>query len=167
VTAVDISPRMVERTQERLAGRGEARVHDLAMPLDFLDDDSIDLVISSLTIHYLEDLLRTFREFRRVLRADGSLVLSTHHPFIDWQWFGLAGYYETGIVEDHWESFGATLRFRRRTMEEIMRALEESGFLIRRYREPRPDPETVALHPSNDPEWATKPTFLFLEAVPA
>jgi SAM-dependent methyltransferase len=166
VTAVDISPNMVERTQQRLAGRGEARVHDLRKPLDFLDDGSIDVVVSSLTIHYLDELLPTFREFRRVLRPDGSLVLSTHHPFIDWQWFGMAGYYETGIVEDHWDSFGATLRFRRRTMEEIMQALEEGGFLIRRYREPLPDPETVAQHPPNDPDWVTKPTFLFLEAVP-
>lgn len=166
VTAVDLSPNMVERTQRRLAGRGEARVHDLREPLDFLDNGSIDVVVCSLTIHYLDELGPTLREFRRVLRPDGSLVLSTHHPFIDWQWFGLAGYYETGIVEDHWESFGATLRFRRRTMEEIMRALEEAGFLIKRYREPLPDPEAVALHPSNDPEWVTKPTFLFIEAVP-
>ncbi len=166
VTAVDISARMVERTQERLAGRGEARVRDLREPLDFLDDGSIDVVVCSLTIHYLDELGPTLREFRRVLTPDGSLVLSTHHPFIDWQWFALASYYETGIVEDHWESFGATLRFRRRTMEEIMRALEEAGFLIRRYREPLPDPEMVALHPSNDPAWSDGPTFLFLEAVP-
>jgi SAM-dependent methyltransferase len=166
VTAVDISPKMVARTRERLAGRGVARVHDLREPLDFIDDGAIDVVVCSLTIHYLDELGPTLQEFHRVLRSGGSLVLSTHHPFIDWQWFGMAGYYETGIVEDHWESFGATLRFRRRTMEEIMRALEESGFLIRRYREPLPDPLELERHPSNDPEWPTKPTFLFLEAVP-
>ena len=166
VTAVDLSPRMVALTDGRLAGRGETRVHDLREPLDFLPDDSIDVVVCSLTIHYLDDLGTTLREFRRVLAPGGSLVLSTHHPFIDWQWFGMAGYYETGIVEDHWERFGATLRFRRRTMEDIMRSLEESGFVIRRYREPRPDPEIVASHPSDDPEWVTKPTFLFIEAVP-
>jgi SAM-dependent methyltransferase len=167
VTAVDISPRMVERTRERLGSRGEARVHDLREPLDFLENGSIDVIVCSLTIHYLDELGPTLQEFHRVLTPGGSLVLSTHHPFIDWQWFGMAGYYETGIVEDHWESFGATLRFRRRTMEEIMRALEESGFLIRRYREPLPDPLELKRHPSNDPEWPTKPTFLFLEAVPA
>jgi SAM-dependent methyltransferase len=166
VTALDLSPRMVGRTRERLAGRGEARVHDLRDPLDFIDDGSIDVVVCSLTIHYLDDLGPALREFRRVLTHEGSLVLSTHHPFIDWQWFELSGYYETGIVEDHWEHFGATLRFRRRTMEEIMRALEESGFLIRRYREPLPDPETVAMHPPHNRDWTTKPTFLFLEAVP-
>jgi SAM-dependent methyltransferase len=167
VTAIDLSPRMVERTRARLAGRGEVRVHDLRDPLTFLEDGSVDVVLSSLTIHYLDDLGPAFGEFRRVLRPDGSFVLSTHHPFVDWQWFEMAGYYETGVVEDHWEEFDATLRFRRRTMEEIMRALEDARFAVRRYREPRPDPETVALHPANDPDWATKPTFLFLEAVPA
>ena len=167
VTAIDLSPRMVELTRHRLADRGEARVHDLREPLTFLENGSVDVVLSSLTIHYLDELGPAFREFRRVLRPDGSLVLSTHHPFIDWQWFGMADYYETGVVEDHWERFGATLRFRRRTMEEILGALEEAGFLIHRYREPRPDPEVVRQHPSNDPDWVTKPTFLFLEAVPA
>jgi SAM-dependent methyltransferase len=166
VTAVDVSSQMVERTRERLAGRGEARLHDLHEPLDFLPDGSIDVVVCSLTIHYLDDLGPTLREFHRVLAPTGSLVLSTHHPFIDWQWFGLHGYYETGIVEDHWESFGATLRFRRRTMEEIMRALEDAGFVIRRYREPLPDPVEVERHPSSDPGWPTRPTFLFLEALP-
>jgi SAM-dependent methyltransferase len=166
VTAVDLSPRMVALTEQRLAGRGEARVHDLREPLDFLQDGSIDVVVCSLTIHYLDDLGPTLREFRRALVPTGSLVVSTHHPFIDWRWFGMAGYYQTGIVEDHWERFGATLRLRRRTMEDIMRAIEESGFVIRRYREPRPDPEIVASHPPADPEWVTQPTFLFIEAVP-
>ena len=167
VTAIDLSPRMVERTRERLAGRGEALVHDLREPLAFLADGSIDVVVCSLTIHYLDDLLAALREFRRVLRPDGSLVLSTHHPFIDWEWSGYDGYYETGVVEDRWETFDATMRFRRRTMEELLRALEEAGFLVRRYREPRPDPASVRAHPPSDPDWPTKPTFLFLEAVPA
>ncbi len=167
VTAIDLSPRMVDLTRTRLHGRGEVRVHDLREPMTFLEHGSVDVVLSSLTIHYLDELGPAFGEFRRVLRPDGSLVLSTHHPFIDWQWFELPGYYETGIVEDHWEQFGATLRFRRRTMEEILRALEDAGFLIRRYREPRPDAEIVRAHPPNDPGWVTKPTFLFLEAVPA
>ena len=167
VTAIDLSPRMVELTRARLDGRGDVRVHDLREPMTFLRDGSVDAVICSLTIHYVDDLEPPLREFRRVLGPAGSLVLSTHHPFIDWQWFDLPSYYETGIVEDHWEQFGATLRFRRRTMEEIMRALEDAGFLIRRYREPRPDAEVVRTHPPNDPEWVTKPTFLFLEAVPA
>ena len=166
VTAIDISPRMVELTRARLDGRGEVRVHDLREPMTFLEDGSVDVVLSSLTIHYLDELGPALREFRRVLVSDGSFVLSTHHPFIDWQWFGMAGYYETGIVEDHWKQFGATLRFRRRTMEEILRALEDAGFLIRRYREPRPDPKVVREHPPNDPGWVTKPTFLFLESVP-
>jgi SAM-dependent methyltransferase len=166
VAAIDVSPRMVARTRERLAGRGEARLHDLREPLDFLEDGSIDVVLSSLTIHYLDDLATAFDEFRRVLKPDGSFVFSTHHPFIDWEWFGLDGYFETGIVEDYWERFDATLRFRRRTMEEIMRSLENAGFLVRRYREPRPDAAAIAVHAPDDPEWVNKPTFLFVEAVP-
>jgi len=34
-------------------------------------------------MHYLEDWIPTLREFRRVLVPGGSLVISSHHPFMD------------------------------------------------------------------------------------
>jgi SAM-dependent methyltransferase len=167
VVAVDISPRMVQLARGRLGDRADVRVHDLAAPLDFLDDDSMDVVVSSLTIHYLTELLPTFREFNRILRPDGSFVFSTHHPFIDWQWFDLPSYYTTARVTDHWPRFDATLSFRRRTVEEILRAVFEAGFVVRQYREPKPTAEARARWPAENEDWGDEPTFLFIEAVPA
>lgn len=50
-------------------------MEDLSFP-----DTSFDIVVSSLSIHYLSDWGPTLRNAKRVLSADGSLIISTHHP---------------------------------------------------------------------------------------
>ena len=49
---------------------------DLAGPLPF-DDASFDLVYSNFVVEHLAEPAATFREFRRVVRPDGQLVLLT------------------------------------------------------------------------------------------
>jgi SAM-dependent methyltransferase len=49
---------------------------DLSKPLPF-DDGTFDLVYSNFVVEHLEDPAATFREFRRVLRPDGWLVILT------------------------------------------------------------------------------------------
>jgi SAM-dependent methyltransferase len=162
VVAVDITPRMIELTRRRVGERADVHLHDLREPMGFLVDRSIDIVLSSLTIPYVQDLRPVFVEFSRVLRRDGCLVLSTHHPFGDWQWSDLADYYSTGVVEDRW-SEGVVHRFWRRTMEELLGALFEAGFLLERYLEPLPSMETLARFPEEDVR--RSPNFLFLRAI--
>jgi NADH dehydrogenase [ubiquinone] 1 alpha subcomplex assembly factor 5 len=48
---------------------------DSATPLPF-PDDSFDLVISSMSMHWISDLPSTFREIHRVLKPDGAIVLA-------------------------------------------------------------------------------------------
>lgn len=43
-------------------------------------NDSFDLILASLVIHYLKKPERAFKEFNRVLKKNGILVFSTHHP---------------------------------------------------------------------------------------
>lgn len=57
---------------------------DLSGPLPF-DDATFDLVYSNFVVEHLDDPARTFREFHRVLRPDGWLVLLTSNrsnPFM-------------------------------------------------------------------------------------
>src|SRR4029078_5662808 len=57
---------------------------DLSGPLPF-DDPSFGLVFSNFVGEALDDAARTFREFHRVLRPDGWLVLLTSNrsnPFM-------------------------------------------------------------------------------------
>lgn len=164
VVAVDITPRMVDLTRERVGSRAKVHLHDLREPMPFLGDGSIDVVVSSLTIPYVQDLGPVFLEFRRVVRRDGCLVLSTHHPFGDWQWFDLPDYYTTGIVEDLW-SEGVVHRFARRTMEELLGSLFRAGFLLDGYLEPIPSEDVLSRFPDEDV--SRSPNFLFLRATPA
>jgi SAM-dependent methyltransferase len=163
VVAVDITPRMVELTRRRVGERADVHLHDLREPMGFVEDRSIDIVLSSLTIPYVQDLSRVFAEFRRVLRRDGSLVLSTHHPFEDWRWFGLPDYYTMGVVEDLW-SDGVVHRFARRTMEDLLGSLFGAGFLLDGYVEPIPPDDVLSQFP--DEAVPRTPNFVFLRAIP-
>jgi SAM-dependent methyltransferase len=163
VVAVDITPRMIELTRRRVGDRADVHLHDLREPMGFLVDRSIDIVLSSLAIPYVQDLGPVFIEFRRVLRRDGCLVLSTHHPFTDWQWSDLPDYYSTGVVEDLW-SEGVVHRFWRRTMEELLRSLFRAGFLLDGYLEPIPSDDVISRFPDEDV--SRTPIFVFLKAIP-
>jgi SAM-dependent methyltransferase len=62
----------------------EPRVHDLADPISWLPDSSVDLVLFALAIEYVDDRVAALRELRRVLRPGGALVFSRLHPTGDW-----------------------------------------------------------------------------------
>ncbi len=162
VVAVDITPRMVELTRRRVGQRADVDLHDLREPMAFLEDGSIDIVLSSLVVPYVEQLQPVFGEFRRVLRPDRCLVLSTHHPFGDWRWFDLPDYYSIGVVEDRWND-GVVHRFWRRTMEDLLGDLFGSGFLLELYLEPLPPEDVLAAFPEEDVPNA--PNFLFIRAI--
>lgn len=46
-----------------------------------VDADSVDLVSCALALTHVPDLVCVLREFRRVLRPNGTIVLSDMHPF--------------------------------------------------------------------------------------
>jgi ubiquinone/menaquinone biosynthesis C-methylase UbiE len=56
--------------------KGDFRAHDLALPLDWLGDGSVDRVLFALAVEYVDDRTAALRELRRVLRPDGALVMS-------------------------------------------------------------------------------------------
>lgn len=45
-----------------------------------LEDNSIDIIISNLMLHWSEDIFSIFSEFRRVIRTNGVLLFSTLGP---------------------------------------------------------------------------------------
>lgn len=76
VSAIDITPAMVERIRERAAGLGrpvDARVMD-GHRLDF-PDASFDAVILHLIIAVIPDPVACLREVRRVLKPGGRAVV--------------------------------------------------------------------------------------------
>lgn len=135
VVGFDQSPRMVEICRERVP-RGDFRVHDLADPIGWLPDDSVDAVLLALAIEYIDDRVAALRELRRVLRPGGALVLSRQHPTGDWLRHG-GSYFDTRVIEETW-SRGWQVRYWLAPLERTCQEIFEAGFLIERLTEPRP-----------------------------
>ncbi|MCA9837163.1 MAG: class I SAM-dependent methyltransferase [Trueperaceae bacterium] len=143
VTSFDLNPVFVQRTLERTGERARVLQADLAEPLDFLKDASFDLVVCILVLHYLRDWEPALLEFKRILRPDGLIFFSTHHPFTDLQLSTSADYFATELLEDEWDI--GKVSFYRRPLSKISRDLYHAGFLIEELLEPQPikPPDTV------------------------
>jgi SAM-dependent methyltransferase len=128
----------VSRAQERTAGAADLRVHDLSEPLTWVPDDSIDLVVCALTLHYIDDRAALLREFGRVLAPGGAVVLSTHHPTSDWLRLGGSYFTERVVTESLHPERDWPVRFWRRSLTAMCAEFREAGFLISELVEPRP-----------------------------
>jgi ubiquinone/menaquinone biosynthesis C-methylase UbiE len=164
VIGFDQSPRMVELSRQRVP-TGDFRTHDLARPLEWLPDGSVDDVLLALALEYLDDRVAALRELRRVLRPDGALVLSRMHPTGDWLRHG-GNYFEPRVVDEVW-SRGWRVRYWLSPLEQTCDELRAAGFLIERLVEPRPEPAAATLDPDAYARLTTEPTgFLALRAIP-
>ncbi|HEX5438453.1 MAG TPA: class I SAM-dependent methyltransferase [Gemmatimonadaceae bacterium] len=173
VVSVDASAVMVEHARRRLeplgvlgtGGRGELRVADLAHPLAFAGDASFDGIVSPLVLHYLRDWGPTLAEFRRVLRPNGWLVFSTHHPTTEAERLGVARYRDVELVDEVWHWVGR-VRFYRRPLSAIVDALSGAGFLVERLEEPLPTPAFRDAKPEAYARILRRPEFLLIRARP-
>jgi SAM-dependent methyltransferase len=165
VTGIDQSAKMLEHARRRLAGREvDLHVADLREPLPFADG-SFDGIVSALVLHYLRDWSTPLAEFRRVLRPDGWLVFSTHHPGSDVLHYRPERYLEVEEREDM-IGWAGLIRFYRRPMSRIVNDLADAGFAIERMEEPEPTDAFRRLKPENYERILRQPEFLFIRARP-
>lgn len=67
------------RLTEEEETRVELRHGDLA-ELAFQRADSVDMVIAMMSLHYVPDINRVFRQAHRILKPNGALLFSLPHP---------------------------------------------------------------------------------------
>jgi SAM-dependent methyltransferase len=167
VVGIDLNPRLIDRAREQLGPRAEFHVADISAPMPFLESDSFDVVAASLVLHYLADWGPPLREFARILRPGGALLISTHHPTQDVEIASPpAPYFETVLLTDTWRKGDREfqVRFYHRPISAIVDALADAGFLIERIPEPVPDRAAF----SDDAFYERirrGPWFLFIRAV--
>jgi SAM-dependent methyltransferase len=165
VMAVDSSPKMVSFTRQRLRKRADVRLADLGQPLEFAADNSFDLVLCPLVMHYLKDWEAVFTEFGRILKPGGRLIFSTHHPTMDYQLFKVDSYFDTVLVEDEWRV--GKVRFYRRPLTAMIDALALTGFWIERILEPQPSEAFRDVDPEGYQKLKTQPWFIVIRALRA
>ncbi len=167
LTGFDISQKMIELAQHRNKNKGSFFVHDLSMPFNMLMDDSFDIVLCALALHYVEDWTMTISEFHRVLKRDGILVISIEHPFFEYSFFKSEKYFEVENVKCTWNGFGNPVEVNsfRRPLQECLLPLTNNGFYIDKLVEPRPTKEFEHLDPKHFRELNAFPAFMCIRAV--
>jgi ubiquinone/menaquinone biosynthesis C-methylase UbiE len=162
VTASDVSQEMVDLARTVVGDRARMVIADLSQPLTFAADQSFDLVVASLVMHYIEDWHFVLGEFHRVLRPSGTVVFSTHHPTMDWE-LSPDDYFTTTLIAERWRkgSGDSDVTFWRRPLTAMTSAIASSGFLIERLVEPAANPELRDRDPAAYELIRTKPRFLF------
>jgi SAM-dependent methyltransferase len=162
VTAFDFNADFVELTRARVGDRAKVLQADLAEPLSFAHDQEYDLVLCPLVMRYLKDWEPTLVEFHRVLKPNGILVFSTHHPFLDWKYFKLESYFASELLEDEWEI--GKISFHRRPLTAMSNALNSAGFWIERLLEPQPTEDFRRVNPERYEHHIRSPLFLIVRA---
>jgi ubiquinone/menaquinone biosynthesis C-methylase UbiE len=163
VTAFDVSPRMLQLAKERVGDSAQFLVADVTQPLTFAADQSIDIVVASLVLHYIEHWEPVLTELRRALRPDGTLVFSTHHPAMDWRIHSPDDYFAKKQITETWDKGPGhyEVTFWRRPLTEMTAAIGSAGFVIDKLIEPKPVPELEATNRRHFRMLSTRPQFLF------
>jgi SAM-dependent methyltransferase len=164
VVAVDRSVAMVALAQERLKGRARVIQGDVTHLRELLADETFDLVLSSLVLHYLADLSAVFTECARLLRPGGALVFSTHHPVHDSVGILDPGYLKAELIEEEWGWLGEKMRYYRRPLRDLTDPLADAGFVIERICEPTPSEELKLKDPKGYDRLCRLPAFIFVRA---
>ncbi|GLI57236.1 SAM-dependent methyltransferase [Propionigenium maris DSM 9537] len=171
VVGLDFSPEMIKIANHRLKGEVKGSYnfycHDLNERMDYLQDKTFDKVVSSLTLHYLEDWSTALNEFNRVLKDEGKLVISIHHPFMEYLVFEKEDYFRRELTTDIWNMNGreVEVRFYTRPLHEVINSITGAGFLIEEILEPMP---TLKFKEKNSKAYETltkRPQFLFIKAI--
>jgi ubiquinone/menaquinone biosynthesis C-methylase UbiE len=167
VTAMDVSPAMLDLARRSIGDRADLVVADLAAPLPF-ETSAFDIAVASLVLHYVRDWTASLRELHRVLNPEGLVVFSTHHPTMDWVLNSLDDYFTVKQWTDTWPKGGRAFEvtFWRRPLTAMCEAIADAGFVIERLVEPEPLAELAERDADAYETIRTKPRFLFFRLRP-
>jgi len=149
---------MVALARKRVGVRARLWVQALEEPFTQIEDERLDLVLSALVHHYLDDRLAFLREAWRMLKPGGALVLSTLHPMRVWHQQG-GPYFVSAPFVERWRS-GWRLQAWRVPLGQLTEEFAAAGFLIERLVEPKPLPRMRELAPEVYQRLMHEPRFI-------
>ncbi|KAJ0414129.1 S-adenosyl-L-methionine-dependent methyltransferase [Aspergillus carlsbadensis] len=177
VEGVDISEKMLERAKEMTDSSLESRIEYQRADLDTLDlkENTYDVIYSSLTLHYIQNLPRLLSTIHSALTAhpQARFIFSIEHPIYtapktdkwhrddeaDLESWLLNGYGEEGERVRDW--LGQDVRKYHRTTQTYLSTLLQCGFVLRGFVEWMPSEADLNEHP----DWRVernRPAFLLV-----
>ena len=165
VIAVDASQKMLDHLAKTIvSSKLKMYKANLVEGLSFILPDSIDYIICSLALHYLENWGTVIAEFYRVLKKTGKLYVSTHHPFSDYLILNKKSYFDKYLVKDKWGSGKNSFNvfFYTRPLSDLLKPFLYSPFKILSIDEPLPTQECKKLAPKIFKSLSKHPAFLFM-----
>lgn len=172
VIGVDLSEKMINKAKENSK---HLVIEYYQLPIEDIEfeEEQFDIVFSSLTFHYIEDLNVLFRKINRFLKKGGSFVFSIEHPVFtsrpEQDWFKdekgkilhwpVDHYQEEGLRKTNF--LGHQVIKYHRTVASIINTLLDSNFCIRQISEPKPSDEIIARYPEMKDE-LRRPIFMMV-----
>ena len=168
VTAIDASSEMVEIVKQKFQGQVKAYAADLGHGLPEEQDNTYDLVICPLTIHYLDDLSCFLQDVKRALKNDGAFYFSTHHPMVDFESSPSGNYFTRELVTEEWDTIGkpVEVQFYRRSLSEFFTAIARAGLYVSSLSEGAPSAEMETISAEHYERLSRNPNFIFMECKP-
>lgn len=175
VVGIDISEKMLEVAKKENSNPNLTYIN---MPMENISeiDETFDVAISSLALHYIEDFDTLAKDVYDRLEANGVFVFSQENPINTCfsggdRWtrddngrklhVNLANYSVEGERESRW--FVDGVKKYHRTFSTIVNTLIEAGFTIEKMIEPAPTPELLEKYPDYE-DLYHKPDFLLIKA---
>ncbi|MGE6353135.1 class I SAM-dependent methyltransferase [Flavobacterium sp. NPDC079362] len=175
VIGIDLSKKMIDKAKE-ISKHLSIEYHQMPVEDIEFENEQFDIVFSSLTFHYIEDLNIVFRKINQCLKKGGSFVFSIEHPVFtsrpEQDWFKdekgkrlhwpIDNYQDEGIRETNF--LGHQVIKYHRTMASIINTLINANFSIRELSEPKPSDEIIEKYPEMKDE-LRRPIFMMVTAV--
>lgn len=174
VLGIDSSRKMLDRALAR--NFDEKIAYELCSLEEYAyPDDSFDLVISNLVLHYIEDLEKIYQNVYRTLRRGGCFLFNIEHPAFtagvneDWIYdkdgnivcWPIDHYYDAGKRETNF--LGQKVIKQHHTLTQILNTLLQCGFCIEAIEEAVPPESMMHLHGMKDEK--RRPMMLLVKAV--
>ena len=158
---------MLTLAEKRCGNKAEFHLANLAKPMPFLETGSFDIAAASLAMDYVKNWRTPIREFRRVLRKSGRLVMTIQHPVSSYRWYKPEAITGVRKVQAEWRGFGGepvAVPACYRSLEEIIMPLLKGGFSLVAVADTLPAQKLEKLNPDLYRKYMAFPPFLLIEA---
>jgi 2-polyprenyl-3-methyl-5-hydroxy-6-metoxy-1,4-benzoquinol methylase len=155
ITGIDISEKMIAEAKRRL-NDSRVSLQSTAIEDYTIEPKTFDIVISSMALHYIEDIKPLLHKIYEGLNNKGQFLFSVEHPVCTasqngWKevngspsWL-LNQYGKEGIRKQNWFVDGV-IKYHRK-LSTLVNELSEAGFCIKNIEEPTPDESLLISRP--------------------